>query len=195
MQSVATQNAQKLNQLLRSIPQGMVVDAAWLTDAGYSTSLRSQYVAAGWLERPARGVYQAPASVLTWEAVVASLQHLMHRSLHVGGRSALELHGYGPEPRARRAVVGRPLHGRAAALLAPPAPRHADVRSPLHRSTLPDGRFGHGGCVSDRTVIAPRPERALPAARVGPRASVDRAPRRRPPPRHLRAWPTPSAMA
>ncbi len=73
----------------------MVVDAAWMTEAGYSTSLRSQYVAAGWLERPVRGVYALPAGSLTWETVLASLQHLMGRRLHVGGRSALELHGYG----------------------------------------------------------------------------------------------------
>jgi hypothetical protein len=107
MRSMATRNEQKLNWLLRSIPPGMVVDAAWLTAAGYSTSLRSQYVAAGWLERPARGVYQAPAGELTWETVLASLQHLMHRSLHVGGRSALELHGYGPNlaPGAPTSVV------------------------------------------------------------------------------------------
>jgi hypothetical protein len=85
----------------------MVVDAAWLTDAGYSTSLRSQYVAAGWLERPARGVYRAPAGELSWETVLASLQHLMRRSLHVGGRSALELHGYGPNlaPEAPTSVI------------------------------------------------------------------------------------------
>ena len=44
MRSVATRNAQKLNWLIRSIPPGMVVDAAWLTAAGYSTSLRSQYM-------------------------------------------------------------------------------------------------------------------------------------------------------
>lgn len=74
----------------------MIVDAAWLADAGYSTSLRSQYVAAGWLSRPARGAYTTPAGELTWNSVLASLQHLMRRSLYVGGRSALELHGYGP---------------------------------------------------------------------------------------------------
>ncbi|MBW6457135.1 MAG: type IV toxin-antitoxin system AbiEi family antitoxin [Trueperaceae bacterium] len=104
---MATRNAQKLNWLLRSIPPGMVVDAAWLTDAGYSTSLRSQYVAAGWLERPARGAYRAPSGELSWETVLASLQHLMRRSLHVGGRSALELHGYGPNlaPGAPASVV------------------------------------------------------------------------------------------
>lgn len=85
----------------------MVVDAHWLTDAGYSTSLRSQYVAAGWLERPARGVYKTPASVLTWASVIASLQHLMRRTLHVGGLSALELHGYGPNvaPGAPSSVI------------------------------------------------------------------------------------------
>ena len=107
IRSVATRNARKLNWLLRSIPPGMVVDATWLTDAGYSTSLRSQYVVAGWLERPARGVYSAPAGGLTWERVLASLQHLMHRSLHVGGRSALELHGYGPNlaPGAPTSVI------------------------------------------------------------------------------------------
>ena len=107
MHSMATRNEQKLNRLLRSIPQGMVVDAAWLTAAGYSTSLRSQYVAAGWLERPARGVYQLPAAELTWETVLASLQHLMHKPLHVGGRSALELHGFGPNlaPGAPTSVI------------------------------------------------------------------------------------------
>jgi hypothetical protein len=107
MHSVATRNEQKLNLLLRTIPPGMVVDAGWLSEAGYSTSLRSQYVAAGWLERPARGVYKTPARELTWEAALASLQHLMHRALHVGGRSALELHGYGPNlaPGAPSSVV------------------------------------------------------------------------------------------
>lgn len=92
---MATHSSTKLNQLLRALPQDMVVDAAWLTDAGYSTSLRSQYVAAGWLERPARGVYKVPTGQPTWETVLASLQHLMGRSLHVGGRTALELHGFG----------------------------------------------------------------------------------------------------
>jgi hypothetical protein len=107
MHSVTTRDDTKLNRLLRTVPPGMVVDAEWLTDAGYSTSLRSQYVAAGWLERPARGAYTTPAGVLTWDSVLASLQHLMHRSLHVGGHSALELHGYGPNlaPGAPAAVV------------------------------------------------------------------------------------------
>lgn len=73
----------------------MLVDAAWMENHGYSTSLRSQYVTAGWLEQPARGTYKRPLGELTWERIIASLQHLMEHPVHVGGRTALEIHGYG----------------------------------------------------------------------------------------------------
>jgi len=154
MHSVATRNEQKLNWLLRTIPPGMVVDAAWLSEAGYSTSLRSQYVAAGWLERPARGVYKAPAGVLTWELALASLQHLMHRSLHVGGRSALELHGYGPNlaPVAPATVVvysDEPLPAWLEAL--PDMPRfEARTIAPLFPND--DTGPSDGAHISDRTI-------------------------------------------
>lgn len=60
---------------------------------GYSTSLRSQYVSAGWLLQPARGTYKRPRGELTWEKTVISLQTLLERPLIVGGRTALELQG------------------------------------------------------------------------------------------------------
>jgi hypothetical protein len=72
----------------------MVVDAAWLTDHGFSRSLRSQYVAAGWLEKPAERVYRRPLGALTWQNIVISLQSLLNHDLVVGGRTALELQGY-----------------------------------------------------------------------------------------------------
>ena len=58
--SMVGQKMGKLNWLERNVPEGLVVDASWLTKHGYSTSLRSQYVTAGWLEQPARGVYRRP---------------------------------------------------------------------------------------------------------------------------------------
>jgi hypothetical protein len=188
MRSVATQNEQKLNRLIRSIPKAMVVDAAWLTDAGYSTSLRSQYVAAGWLERPARGVYKRRQGDLTWETVLASLQHLMHRSLHVGGRSALELHGYGPNlaPGAPTSVVvysDEPLPSWLGKLPDMPTFETRTIAPlfPTEGSVSTEDAIGAG-----RTVAPLDPATRYPAARVGARASMARAPRRRPPPHHLR---------
>jgi hypothetical protein len=92
---MAKRNEGKLHYLDRILPEGLLVDAAWLGKKGYSTSLRSQYVSAGWLEQPARQVYRRPRGSLGWQQVVISLQTLLRRQLTVGGRTALELEGYG----------------------------------------------------------------------------------------------------
>jgi hypothetical protein len=88
------QKTNKLNRLQHDLPEGLVVDAAWLANHGYSTSLRRYYVATGKLEQPARGVYRRPRGSLTWEHVVISLQTILEQKLVVGGRTALELLGY-----------------------------------------------------------------------------------------------------
>lgn len=88
------QTTKKLNWLEKNLPEGLLVDAAWLTKHGYSSSLRSQYVAAGWLEQPARGVFRRSRGTLRWEQVVISLQTLLEVPIIVGGRTALELQGY-----------------------------------------------------------------------------------------------------
>lgn len=77
------------------MPDGLLVDAAWMERHGYSTSLRSQYVASGWLVQPVRGTYKRPLGTLTWEKAIISLQTLLQRPLVVGGRTALELQGFG----------------------------------------------------------------------------------------------------
>lgn len=84
-----------LNKLVRSVPEGLLVDTAWLNKHGYSMQLRHHYVLSGWLEQPARGVFRRPSGELTWQQVVLSLQNLMDATpLIVGGRAALELQGY-----------------------------------------------------------------------------------------------------
>lgn len=93
MSSVAIQNDSKLNQLLTRLPEGLVVDAAWMERNGYSRQLRSQYVAAGWLEQPVSRVYCRPRGVPGWEAVVVSMQTLLDLPLVVGGRTALQVQG------------------------------------------------------------------------------------------------------
>jgi hypothetical protein len=91
---MSEQRFKKLNQLERALPEGLLVDAAWMEDKGYYGSLRKKYLAAGWLEQPARGVYRRRRGELTWEQVVMSLQTLMRFSVTVGGRTALELQGF-----------------------------------------------------------------------------------------------------
>jgi hypothetical protein len=88
------QRAGKLKQLERLLPEGLLVDSAWLSARRYSTSLRAKYVASGWLEQPARRVYRRPRGQLSWQQVVISLQTLLDHRLAVGGRTALELQGY-----------------------------------------------------------------------------------------------------
>lgn len=84
-----------LNRLLRKLPEGLIVDAAWLEENGVSSSLRAYYVKSGWLEQPVRGVYRRSRGPLGWEQVVISLQTLIcEKPLVVGGRTALELEGF-----------------------------------------------------------------------------------------------------
>jgi hypothetical protein len=109
---MAVHNDGKLNQLSHQLPEGLLVDAAWMERNGYSRSLRSQYVSADWLNQPAHRVYRRGHGLLSWEFVVISLQNLLKIPLVVGGGTALQVQGfshyvaqqvrhvhlYGPEP-------------------------------------------------------------------------------------------------
>lgn len=106
---MVTQSEGKLNQLERLLPEGLLVDSAWLSAAGYSSSLRAKYVAAGWLEQPARRVYWRGRGRVRWQQVIISLQTLLGHRLVVGGRTALELQGYAHHLAERVAEIH--LHG------------------------------------------------------------------------------------
>ena len=88
------QRASHLNQLEKDLPEGLVVDAAWLQARGIASNLRAYDVKAGWLEQPARGVYRRPRGALSWQQVAISLQTLLGVPLVVGGKTALELQGF-----------------------------------------------------------------------------------------------------
>lgn len=96
MRSMAMQKNGKLNRLERLLPEGLLADAAWMTQQGYSSGLRSQYVASGWLVQPAHGVFRRPQGDIGWQQAVISLQ--MHgdpgTAPVLGGKTALALQGY-----------------------------------------------------------------------------------------------------
>jgi hypothetical protein len=91
---MSEQAASKLNQLEKDLPEGLLVDAAWLEKHGYYGSLRKKYVDSGWLEQPARRVYRRRRGAMSWEQAVISLQTLLEVPVTVGGRTALELQGF-----------------------------------------------------------------------------------------------------
>lgn len=100
---MSTQTKEKLNWLQHNLPEGLLVDAGWLEQRGYSRGLRKKYVGGGWLKQAARGVYLRPPARLSapstddglrWQQAVISLQTLYQLPLAIGGRTALELQGY-----------------------------------------------------------------------------------------------------
>jgi hypothetical protein len=91
---MGTQRHEKINRLTRRLPEGLPVDAAWLRAEGYTPNLLRKYEAAGWLSQPAHRIYIRPRGPVVWQQVVIALQTLLARDLVVGGRTALDLHGF-----------------------------------------------------------------------------------------------------
>jgi hypothetical protein len=95
------QKQEKLKPLLRDLPAGYLVDAAWLVARDIDRKSIFNYERHGWLEKVVRGVYRRPSNDLfssesddDWLKTVLSIQHLMNWSCHVGGKTALGLAGF-----------------------------------------------------------------------------------------------------
>ena len=86
---MALKSEQSLDQCL---PDGQLVNRAWLQAHGFDRPRIDYYMRAGKLEAVAHGVYRRPGPPLKWEHVVYSLNE-MGFPVRVGGRSALELQG------------------------------------------------------------------------------------------------------
>jgi Transcriptional regulator, AbiEi antitoxin, Type IV TA system/Transcriptional regulator, AbiEi antitoxin N-terminal domain len=177
----------KLNLLERTLPPGLLVDASWLEAHGYSRSLRSQYVSAGWLEQPARRVYRRPTtSALTWQHAVVSLQTVLGFRLVVGGRTALELHGfahylqqtqrevhlYGPKPPPswlhELKLDTRFVYHNSARLFderPPPPGSKLNFVSQVRGGPRPESKYGvtslELGGLGDWSLVVSTPERAI----------------------------------
>ncbi len=90
---MSKQKDDKLNRLIRVIPEGVAVPSTWLTANGYSPQLVRKYVQSGWLIRLGSRVYARPGFPVTWEGIILGLQRLGGFQLHLGGVSALNRQG------------------------------------------------------------------------------------------------------
>ncbi|KKB84687.1 hypothetical protein VW29_09895 [Devosia limi DSM 17137] len=93
--------ADKLKNLLETLPPGFLVDSRWLEAHGIYRQLAHSYLQAGWLERPLQGLYRRPfirggneSAERDWKIPVLSAQWIMDFKFHVAATTAMELHGY-----------------------------------------------------------------------------------------------------
>jgi len=78
--------------LEQTLPEGQLVNRAWLKVRGFNRPRVDYALRAGKLTAVAHGIYRRPGPALKWEHVVYSLNQ-MGCPVRVGGRSGLELQG------------------------------------------------------------------------------------------------------
>ncbi len=84
----------KIKQLMQQWPTGQVATTRWLSSLGVDRRLADKYVQSGWLERIGHGAYRRAGTHINWIGAVQTLQKQLSLTVHPGGITALELHGY-----------------------------------------------------------------------------------------------------
>ncbi len=83
----------KINRLIASWRKGTVRTSASLRAEGYSDSLIAKYVNSKWIEPIGFGAYKLYNDRIDWYGALYALQTEQKSSIHVGGKSALQLMG------------------------------------------------------------------------------------------------------
>jgi hypothetical protein len=83
----------KINQLLSSLPSGVVLQAFWLSEQGYSLDLQKRYKKSRWLTSIGTGAMVRTGDKVGYEGATYALQNQSHLSVHPGGRTALSFLG------------------------------------------------------------------------------------------------------
>jgi hypothetical protein len=86
-------NKSKISKLIQDYPKGLVLLSSWLVSRGYPYELQQQYRKSGWLKSIGIGAMLKSGDPLLLFGALATLQSQTNVSIHLGGRSALELHG------------------------------------------------------------------------------------------------------
>jgi len=87
-----TSSPSPITRLLHGVSRGTPLDLAGLAEHGVDAKAASYYARKGWLVRVGHGVYALPGDEITALSAARLLQRHVE-GLHVGGKSALALHG------------------------------------------------------------------------------------------------------
>jgi hypothetical protein len=90
---MTTEISTKINQLLQSIPSGIVLQSSWLIRQGYSLDLQKYYRNSGWLQSWGHGAMVRTNENPGYDGAVYALQNQSNLSIHPGARTALSLVG------------------------------------------------------------------------------------------------------
>ncbi len=90
---MSTNNQSKINQLLSSIPTGVVLQSNWLRKEGYSLDLQKRYRKSNWLRPIGNGAMVRNGDQVAYEGGIYALQKQSGSFIHPGGRTALSLLG------------------------------------------------------------------------------------------------------
>lgn len=82
-----------LNQILQKIPHNTVVTSVWLNQQGISNSLIHSYKKNNWFKSFGVGAYSKLNDNVELNGALYAVQNQLNLSFHIGGVSALSIHG------------------------------------------------------------------------------------------------------
>ncbi len=86
-------NTYKLNSILKLWPNRTVAVSSWLKERGVYAQLADRYQKSGWIESIGHGAFIHAGDQVDWMGGLYALQEELGLPIHVGARTALQLHG------------------------------------------------------------------------------------------------------
>jgi hypothetical protein len=88
-------NGSKLNYILTHWPAQAVFACSWLYEQGFGYALLAKYRKSGWLTSVGHGAVARAGDSVEWAGGLYAVQSQLNLPIHVGGKSALLLKGFG----------------------------------------------------------------------------------------------------
>jgi hypothetical protein len=86
-------NQKKINLLISGWPAGAIYLSSWLKKSGISGQLLDRYKKSGWISSIGNGAVKRFGDEVGYQGALYALQSQKGSSVHIGGKSALELEG------------------------------------------------------------------------------------------------------